>query len=111
MKKSVSLVAVSIVLAVAGLAVAHHAAQGIVDEEIYVMIDELVADTPHGLMDLQDLGQGMTEIEITNLSVNYIERIIDDGLLTYASMLDGDVTVQITFGDPRDVQMIILQEE
>ena len=27
---------------------AHHMAEGMVDEEVYAMIDSLVADTPHG---------------------------------------------------------------
>lgn len=111
MKKLVALVAVSLVLAVASVAVAHHAASGIVDEDIYAMIDALVADTPHGEMSLDDLGGGMTELTIGQVTLVSVERMIEDDLLTYISMLDGEVTVQINFEDPRDVQMVILQEE
>ena len=111
MKKLVTLVAVSLVLTAAAVAVAHHAAAGIVDEEIYAMIDALVADTPHADMTLDNIGGGMTEIVITTMTVQSVESMIDAGLLTYASMLDGEVTVQITFESPRDVQMTILQEE
>ena len=53
----------------------------------------------------------MTEIVIDRMMLPTLENLIDDGLLTYASMLDGDVTVSITFDRPRDVSMIILQEE
>lgn len=111
MKKIVALVTFSLVLTVAAVAVAHHAAAGIVDEDIYAMIDAMVADTPHGEMTLDDLGGGMTEITIGQVTVVSVERMIEDDLLTYASMLDGDVTVQIVFDGPRDVEMLILQEE
>lgn len=111
MKKFVALVTVSLVLTVAAVAVAHHAAAGIVDEEIYQMIDDLVADTPHGEFTLDDLGSGMTEITIGRVTLVSVERMIEDDLLVYASMLDGDVTVQISFAGPRDVEMVILQEE
>lgn len=111
MKRLVVLVAVSLVLSVAGVVVAHHAAAGIVDEDIYAMIDALVADTPHGEMTLDDLGGNMTEITIEQVTLVSVERMIEEDLLTYASMLDGVVTVQISFDGPRDVQMTILQEE
>ncbi len=111
MKKFVALVTVFLVLTVAAVAVAHHAAAGIIDEDIYAMIDALVADTPHGEMTLEDLGSGMTEIIIGQVTLVSVERMIEDDLLTYASMLDGDVTVQIAFAGPRDVEMLILQEE
>ena len=35
---------------------AHHPAADIVDDEIYAMIDENVADTPHADLDLTDMG-------------------------------------------------------
>lgn len=111
MKKLVALVVVSLVLTVAAVAVAHHAAAGIVDEDIYAMIDALVADTPHGEMTLDDLGGGMTEITIGQVTIVSVERMIENDLLIYASMLDGDVTVQIAFADPRNIEIVILQEE
>ena len=111
MKKYVALVTVSLVLTVAAVAVAHHAAAGIVDEDIYAMIDAMVADTPHGEMTLEDLGSGMTEITIDQVTLVSVERMIEDDLLIYASMLDGDVIVQIAFDGPRNVEMVILQEE
>lgn len=110
MKKLVALVAVLMVLTVAAVAVAHHAAAGIVDDDIYQMIDDLVADTPHGEFVSVPVG-GMTETTITGVTLVSVERMIENDLLTYASMLDGDVTVEISFDGPRDVQMVILQEE
>ncbi len=111
MKRTVQLIAIILTLVVGAVAFAHHPAEGIVDEEIYAMIDALVADTPHGEVDIGDLGGGMTEIVIDQMMLRSLENIIDDGLLTYASMLDGEVAISITFDGPRDVSMIILQEE
>ena len=89
---------------------AHHAAEGIVDEEIYAMIDEMVADTPHADLDLSFIGGGMTEMTITTRTPEEMANLIDDGLLTYAAMLDGDVTITIEF-DQRSVELTIFQEE
>jgi len=111
MKRLVTVVTVLVVVIVSAVAVAHHAASGIVDEDIYAMIDALVADTPHGEMTLEDLGGGMTEISIDQITLVSVERMIEDDLLTYASMLDGAVTIQLTFDDPRNVEIVILQEE
>ena len=42
-------------------AFAHHPAADIVDPEIYAMIDENVADTPHADLTFDDMGGGMTD--------------------------------------------------
>lgn len=91
-------------------AYAHHAAEGIVDEEIYAMIDAMVADTPHGDLTLDDLGGGMTELTITTMTPREMENLFEDGLLTYLGMLDGDVTVTIEF-ERRSVEMTVTQQE
>lgn len=89
---------------------AHHPAEGIVDEEVYAMIDEMVADTPHGDIEFDDDGMGMTETTITTRTPRELENLIEDGLLTYLGMLDGDVSVTIEFED-RSVEMTIVQQE
>ena len=111
MKKSFFVVLVLLLLAAAGAAIAHHAAAGIVDDDIYLMIDDLVADTPHGDMTLTDLGGGMMEILIVDVTIKEVEDMIEDGLLTYGGMLDGAVTAEITFASMRDIEVRILQEE
>lgn len=109
--KKLALLLWVISLAISGLAHAHHAAQGIVDDEIYEMIDTMVADTPHGEMTLEDLGSGMTAITVETRTPVEMENLIEDGLLTYAAMLDGDVTIEIVFADNRSVSLVILQQE
>ncbi|MBU0481799.1 MAG: hypothetical protein KKG47_11940 [Proteobacteria bacterium] len=90
---------------------AHHAAEGIVDEEVYEMIDTMIADTPHADMTLDDIAIGMTEMTITTRTIKSLEVMIDDGLLTYIAMLDGDVSLTIMFNDDNSVTMTVLQQE
>ena len=91
-------------------AFAHHPAADIVDEEIYVMIDSMVADTPHADLVFTDMGGGTSEITLTTRTLTSLENMIDDGLLDYASMLDGDVDVGIDFSENGSVTMTITQE-
>lgn len=72
---------------------AHHPAEDIVDEEIFAFIDEMVADTPHASLDFDDMGN----MVITTEFVSTAEALIQEGLLSHASLLDGDVTVTIDF--------------
>ncbi len=96
MKKFLICVVASIAIA-SFPAFSHHAAEGMVDEDVYDMIDSLIADTPHADMTIDDLGTGMTTITIETQTVTQTENMIDDGLLDYASLLDGDTSVNITF--------------
>lgn len=115
MKRSLQFLAIFVVLALAALPLmGHHAADGIVDEEIYEMIDAMVADTPHASWDGPvDMGGGVTEMTIQTSTVVGVENMVDDGLLNYASMLDGEVSVLINFdGDnSRRVALTISQFE
>ncbi len=88
---------------------AHHPAADIVDEEVYAMIDALVADTPHADMVLDDMGRDMTEISVQASSIRSLETMIDDGLLDYALTLDGDVSVNISANSDGSVTMTISQ--
>ena len=99
------------VVLVAGAAIAHHMADGIVDDEVYAMISELVADTPHATMDDIPAPVGATDTLLTMLNVPSLERMIDDGLLDFIAMLDGDVTITIVFTDRGGVEMDVLQQE
>lgn len=95
MKKSIIISSLCLALA-ASPALAHHPAVDIVDEDIYAMIDEMVADTPHADLVFDD---EMGTTTITTDSVSAAEDLIDDYLLADLSLLDDDVTITITFGD------------
>ena len=110
MKKYFLYAALASALAVAPV-VAHHAAEGIIDDEIYTMIDEMVADTPHADLDFSDMGGDTTEITVSTQSVRDVENLIDDGLLEYAAMLDGEVTLVIEFDDRGGATVLITQTE
>ena len=88
--------------------IAHHAAEGIVDEEIYAMIDAMVADTPHADLDFSDMGGGTMQIDITT-PIPDLEDLVAAGLLRYAALLDGDVTLTVEFTDRRNLSVTILQ--
>ncbi|MEW5770036.1 MAG: hypothetical protein AB1831_06675 [Pseudomonadota bacterium] len=55
MKKAIQAIAIASLLT-SFSAFAHHPAEDIVDPDIYEMIDENVADTPHADLDFTDMG-------------------------------------------------------
>jgi len=109
MMKKLFQVAVAAIAVSSAPAFAHHAAALIVDDEVYTMIEDLVADTPHAEMTLEDLGTSTTEITLTTSTVTGMENMIDDGLLDYAAMLEGSVQVTINFGDDGSASMTVTQ--
>jgi len=79
-------------------AIAHHPAADIVDEEIYAMIDSMVADTPHAaLVFEEDMADGGLMMIIDTENVTTAEALFHEGLLAQASLLDGEVTLTIEF--------------
>ncbi len=90
--------------------IAHHAAEGIVDEEIYAMIDALVADTPHATMDFSTIGDMTTmTIDVTNYA--RFEDLVEAGLVMNVSQLDGQVTMTLEFDDSREITITIQQQK
>ncbi len=108
MRKLLQVTALATLLS-APAAFAHHPAADIVDPEIYAMIDSMVADTPHADLVFTDMGGGLTEITVSSRDLRTLENLIDDGVLEYASMLDGDVDVAIDFVDNGSVTLTISQ--
>jgi len=97
MKRVLTVVAL-LLIANATYVIAHHPAIDMVDEEIYAMIDALVADTPHAdLVFDDDMGDGNDTIIINTETVSAADELIDDGLLDDLSLLDGEVTINIEF--------------
>ena len=108
MKIVFSLLSICLLLAIVP-AFAHHAAEGIVDADVYEMIDSMVADTPHAELDFDDSQPGMVETTITTRTVNSLEGMLEEGLLTDISMLDGDVSVTIEFDDRGSATLTVTQ--
>ena len=108
MKTVYFLLSIGLLLATVS-AFAHHAAEGIVDEEIYAMIDGMVADTPHAELDFDDSQPGMVETTITTRMARSLESMISDGLLTNISLLDGDVSISIEFDDRGGAILTVMQ--
>lgn len=113
MKRVFQLIAVVMAFGLT-VAYAHHPTEDLLDGEIYDRIDEMIAETPHSEMIFDDMGDGedgATEIVIETRSVRELESLVDDGLLNEASMLDGDVTVEIIFDENGGVETTINQME
>lgn len=107
MKKLITSLALSLAL-IASPALAHHPAEDIVDADIWAMIDEMVADTPHADLVFDEMGPDTTTIIAD--SVEDAQDLIDSGLLTDLSVLDYqledvDLEVTITFGEPSTDQV------
>ena len=92
------------------LAMAHHPAADIVDEDIYENIDSMVADTPHADMIFDEMGGGMTETSITFDTLDAFETMIArDDLLEYVELLDGVVDASISFNADSTVTLTVNQ--
>lgn len=102
MSKMLSL-ALVLTVSFAFTAFAHHPAEDMVDADIYAEIDAMVADTPHADM-VFDEDEDMAETTITIEDMGSTDDLIDDGLLDDISLLDGEVTVTITFPDEQTVE-------
>jgi len=113
--KNLHYIAAALLLMFSTAVIAHHPAEGVVDDEVYDMIDSMVADTPHAdvtfddTMDVNDDGVLDNVTTITAPTIVSLDRMLDDGLLDYVNMLDGDVTLIIEFSDVRTVDVIIVQ--
>jgi hypothetical protein len=109
MRKFLQLSALFLAMATANVS-AHHPAADIVDEDIYAMIDSMVADTPHATMTFDEMGGGMTEASVTTGSLAEFETLIEEqDLLEYVELLDGVVEVSIRFNIDSSVTMTVNQ--
>jgi hypothetical protein len=108
MKTLFQVLVVAIAFAVSPV-LAHHAAEGILDEDVFAMIDSMVGDTQHAELDFEEMPDGGTVTTIETGSLRILENLIDDGLLANAAMLDGDVTVEIDFEEQGRVTLTIDQ--
>jgi hypothetical protein len=90
--------------------IAHHAAQDIIDEELWNMIDEMVADTPHATIDLDGMGSdGVDRLGFSVNQVPRVENLVEDGLLELIGYLDGEVSLTIDFLDHNQIYLEIAQ--
>lgn len=88
----------------------HHAAQGIVDEEVYEMIEALIVDTPHAEWSPpEEMGGGLIETVIATTTARPFETLLDGGLFIYLGMLDGEVVITMTFNRRGGVELLIRQ--
>lgn len=103
-------IALALMILAAVPVVAHHMAEGILDEELYDMIKIAVANTPHAELDFTSIG-GRTEITIEAGNLMALENLVDTELISMVGMLDGQVTMDIEFTETRVIYVTIVQLE
>lgn len=87
---------------------AHRMAADIPDEEIYAMIDALVAHTPHADLVVEKLG-GITVMTVTTNGPDVLSDFLDDGGLGYIEELDGTTYIDIGFNDDGTATLTVQQ--
>ena len=108
MKKIVKIGALSISL-ISFAAFAHHPAADRVDEDVYEMISTAVAETPHADMTFDSIDYGSSEMTITARGVEDLNNLVDDGLMNYVSLLEGNVNVSVNFQRGNNVTVRVSQ--
>jgi len=78
--------AIFMAMTAASSALAHHPAADMVDPEIYEMIDENVADTPHADMVFDDMGSAMESVT-DNSAMDQAERELSGPEMSQAGVI------------------------
>jgi len=86
----------------------HRSTKDLPDDEIYERIGTLVSSAYRADMDSQRMQDGAIMTTVNVSCVRRLEDLIVDGLLDYASMLDGSVGITIEFNEG-GVSLIITQ--
>lgn len=94
MKKTTRMLVLALSLASAPV-FAHHMAADVVDEEIYAMIDALVADTPHATLDITLVGTGQSTVTVDTVTVDAMSDFLDDGGLGLIEELSGETYITL----------------
>jgi len=94
-------------VALAGQASAHHAAEGIISDEIWQMIDDLLvaADSPHLDIDLDVIM--MERTIITTIEVE--TTMVNDILATVSGINNGRLVIATQETDPGMTEIIIVE--
>jgi hypothetical protein len=113
MRKHLALIATLIPFFVAAPVSAHHMAEGIVADDIYLMIDDnlVLADSPHLTLDLTT-ATNMTIIEVTVEAddVATVVGIISDALAGQGTQVESSLDVEISEPDADGLVTITIEE-
>ncbi|WP_163335879.1 hypothetical protein [Desulfopila sp. IMCC35008] len=114
MKKCIGLLACSLLMSTS-IALAHHPLEEI-NEDIFLLVDEMISETPHAELIFDDMGgdnaSSSADLVIVTDDMTTLINLVDDGLFTYVDQLVGVVTVTIEPAENgNDVLTIISLEE
>lgn len=97
MRKPLFVVAMLIPLLVAGAVSAHHMAEGIVADDIYAMIEENLADSPHlDLVLTSAPAMSIVTVTVVEEDVSTVLRLIGDALRGQGRQVESSLLVEIS---------------
>ena len=109
MKKWLQIFVIGAVAFAALPVLGHRSTRDLPDDQIYERIGSLVSSVYQADMDSQRMQDGAIMTTVSVSCVRRLEDLITDGLLGYASMLDGSVGVTIEF-DGGGASLVITQK-
>ena len=123
MTKLLTAVLTAVPFIVAGPAFAHHMAEGVVSDDIYVAIEENLADSPHLELDLSTVGTASDMMAITTVTVaegdNDLDGVddvaevlasISDARRGQGSQVESSMSIQISEPTEEGLVTIVVQE-
>ncbi len=84
-------------------AFAHHPAADIVDPEIYSMIDDNVADTPHADLTFEDMGRDMDAVTAAQEGLTEMDQMRDDVSIDIDTVPEIDTMTMLENIDPQTI--------
>jgi len=108
MRKHLALIATLIPFFVAAPVSAHHMAEGIVADDIYAMIDENLADSPHLLVELPTMTIVTVTVEAEDVAT--VVDMIADALAGQGTQVESSLDVEISLPDADGLVTITIEE-
>jgi hypothetical protein len=115
--RNAPLVAVGVVaLCMAGPLAAHHAAEGVVSDEIYDAISENLEGTPHVEMDMTTVGTSQDAMNVITVTlpeteVDEVLMSVADALAGQGDMVESSLDVEINAADEFGIVTVTIMEE
>jgi hypothetical protein len=121
MKAILTTMAAAIPLLIAGPAFPHHAAEGIVTDDIFTMIDEnlLLVDSPHLEMDLSTVGTASDSMSVLTVTVasedmgeilQTVSDAVSDALMGQGVQVESPLEISISEPDSEGLVTITVEE-
>ncbi len=111
MKKTVAMIAMLIPFFVATPASAHHMAEGVISDDLWVTIDENLEGSPHLLLDLTTIGSmNIISVTVEEDDVSMVLDAVADALPGQGRQVESSLNVDISLPDDEGLVEITIIE-